>query len=285
MFAREFHPPRFLRAVAGTEPFRDYCRLRGIPLDEPGTVGEADVNRWAAAVAALPADTQARIELELAQVNELAGRDGIAHLLDAAAGGDLPGDEDLPGRAAALGEELRVFFRQDSGTGRFCAVEAHWLPEAVCFAARVADRTQLVEGFTDAGETALQRVRPALAVLFAYCPGDGAVQLKSHLRSVDRVRSLLQCFGRAVLSADVAYGKETFDLDRLKEPFHPLPDAPDMAGARVKALSFRYPERSGRRQLRLEPRPCVASSSSSASWSRIGVASLPRISTGRMGMP
>src|SRR5438067_1954127 len=169
MFARAFHPRRFLLAVQRTEPFRDYCRLRGIPLGEMETISKGDVNQWAAALATLPPGAQARIELELAQVNELSGRDGIAHLLDAAAGGDLPGDDlpggaalalwfflhrpalfqevffhhevigarpwrsghavagvtvdDLPAKAAALGDELRAFFRRDAGTGRFCAVE------------------------------------------------------------------------------------------------------------------------------------------------------------------
>jgi hypothetical protein len=298
MFAREFHPHRFLRAAHGTEPFRAYCRLRGIPLDEAKNTRQADVNRWSSAIATLPPDAKARIELELAQVNELAGGDGISHLLDAAVGGELPGDDipggpalalwfflrrpalfrevffhhevrearywraarapagvaaaDLPGRATALGEELRAFFRRDSGTGRFGAVEAHLLPDAVYFAARVADRTQLVEGFTETGTPALRRVRPSLSVLFAYRPADGTVHLRSPLRSADRIRSLLKCFGRAVLGTDIPYGTAAFDLERLKEPFHPLPDAPDMEGTRVKVLTLRYPARSGRRQLRLE---------------------------------
>ena len=50
------------------------------------------------------------------------------------------------------------------------------------------DRIQLVEGFTDEGTPSLQRIRPALAVLFAYCPADGTVRLKSPLRAADRVR-------------------------------------------------------------------------------------------------
>src|SRR5438874_939182 len=109
MFARAFHPARFLRTVSGTDPFREYCRARG-------------ARAWRSARAAA----------------------GIAV-------------SDVEGKAAALGEELRAFFRRDAGTGRFCAVEAHRLPDAICLAARVADRVQLVEGFADGGEPALHR--------------------------------------------------------------------------------------------------------------------------------
>ncbi len=163
--------------------------------------------------------------------------------------------EDLPGKAAALGEELRAFFRRDAGTGRFCAVEVHSLPDATtCFAARIADRMHLIEGFTERGTPTFQRVRPALAVIFAYQPQDGSVLLTSPLRAADRLRDLYQCFGRAVLSTEVAFGGAVFDLDRLKLPFHPLPDGEDMEGAWLRALTLQYPERFGRRQIRLQAR-------------------------------
>ncbi len=101
MFRRLFHPDRFLRAVAGTGPFRDYCRARGLAFDataeEPGAVDLAA--RWRAAVAALPEPRRAEIELELAQVNDLAHRDAIYHLIDACAGNGLPSDL-IPGEAA-----------------------------------------------------------------------------------------------------------------------------------------------------------------------------------------
>src|SRR5207253_1334939 len=99
-----------------------------------------------------------------------------------------------------------------------------------------ADRIQLVEGFTDDGEPSLHRLRPAVAVLFAYDPADGSVLVKSPLRAADRVRGLLRCFGRAVIGGEVALDGETFDLDRLKGPCPLPPDAPDMELARVRAL-------------------------------------------------
>ena len=43
-----------------------------------------------------------------------------------------------------------------------------------------------------------------------------------------------------------------FDLDRLKQPFVPLPDAQDMQGVRLKSLHLRYPDRQARRFLKLE---------------------------------
>ena len=144
------------------------------------------------------------------------------------------------------------FFRRAAGVGRFCVADAHRMPDLVCFAARVADRIRLVEGFTDRGKPALRRLRPALTVLFTYTPRDGFVRLKSPLRAAERVDELLRCFGRAVLRAPVERYTEAFALGCLKRPFHPLPDAEDMVSVRVKALHLRYPARSGGRHLKLE---------------------------------
>jgi hypothetical protein len=55
-----------------------------------------------------------------------------------------------------------------------------------------------------------------------------------------------------VLGVPVAYDGAAFDLEPLQGPFHPLPDAEDMDLIRVKALHLRYPERLGRRQVKLE---------------------------------
>lgn len=296
MLTREFCPARFLRRVAGTATFQDFCRTRSVPFntDSHG----ADDRRWAAALASLRPDAQARIELELALVTELSGDDGTAHLLAAAAGGPLPPD-DVPGgegvalwfllhrpdvfhevflhhesgdgehwrraksaaaividdlgRAGfALAEGLREVFRRDTGSGRYCAVDARRLPAAVCFVARVADRPRLVEAFADAGEAVVHALRPALAVLFTYSPRDGAVMLKSAAHSPDHARRLFECFGRTVLGAPVACGGPVFDLDRLKHPFHPLPDAPDMESVRLRSIHLRYPSRLGRRCVKLE---------------------------------
>src|SRR5439155_15562254 len=95
--------------------------------------------------------------------------------------------DDLAGRASALAESLREFFRLREGTGRFCSVTGYRLPQSYCFVGQVADRLQYVETFADDGRPALQPVRPALPVLFVYYPGDGTVLLKSHLRAADRV--------------------------------------------------------------------------------------------------
>ncbi len=86
MFARPFHPGRFLRSVHGTEPFIAFCRDRSIPFaQDPGIPPRpGDVERWTRALAQLPSPQQARVELELSQVNELSGRDGVRHLLEAA---------------------------------------------------------------------------------------------------------------------------------------------------------------------------------------------------------
>src|SRR5439155_17320240 len=67
----------------------------------------ADEKAWIAALGALPALRQARIEQELEQVNELAGSEGMAHLLEAAKGGELPPDSVPAGAAVALWFLLR----------------------------------------------------------------------------------------------------------------------------------------------------------------------------------
>jgi hypothetical protein len=245
----------------------------------------------------LPPDRQARVELELAQVCELADPDGNAHLLATVAERVPPDDvpaglalalwfllyhpeefrevffhhevrdahawrsgKGPPGaspahliaRAGDLRDALRAFFRRAEGSGRFCAVDAHALPDSVWFVVRVADRVHLLEGFADDGEPALHRVRPAVALAFAYDPADGSVLLKSPLRAADRVDGLFRCFGQSVLGGEVTCGEEVYDLDRLKGPC-PLPvDAPDMELARVRVLHLRYPARLGRRLLKLE---------------------------------
>jgi hypothetical protein len=295
MFARSFHLSRFLRAVSGTEPFRDYCRSKDLAIPHTDrTVTE----EWTAAVSCLPSDAQVRIEFELAQVNELSSRGAIDQLLGASRGSVFPADDvpfgpalalwfyvhqpdafrevffhhevteahawrsaigkaglapaTIAARATVLGEELRQFFHRDYGIGRFGAVEAHPIGASVCFVARIADRIQLVEGFTDRGQATLHRVRPALSVLFAYHPANGTVLLKCRLRALDRVRELFRCFGRAVLGSAVEHAGEAFQLDRLLLPFHPLADAPDMESVRLKALHLRYPERIVRRRVKLE---------------------------------
>src|SRR5438067_9519518 len=145
----------------------------------------------------------------------------------------LPVD-DFVDTTAALIEGLRSAFGQDIGEGRFCTVEAERLPEGASFMVRLADRPQLVEEFTDEGEAALRRIRPALTLFFQYTSSDGAVWLKSPLRAADAVDALFRCFGGAVLRSPVSTGSPIFDLDRLKHPFRPLPDGDDMEMVRVK---------------------------------------------------
>src|SRR5206468_1406530 len=72
------------------------------------------------------------------------------------------------------------------------------------------------------------------------------------LRAPERTRALLECFGRAALGGGVGRVNEVFDLERLKQPFHPLPDAPDTEEVRVKSLCLRYPEHAGRRKVLLD---------------------------------
>ena len=300
MFTRPFHGVRFLRSVYGTEPFADFCReLRIVfPQDASSPPKKEDARRWAAALAELPHEQHVVVERDLAMVNELAGEDAVAHLLEAADGNELP-PQSVPGgtpvalwfflrhptlfrevflhhqieevdswrtaraaagldaeglavRADALALELRNFFRSDADGDPFCTVDVHRLPDSSCFIAQVADRLRFLDAFSDRGQATTQRVRPAQAVLFVYYPEDGAVLLESPLRSRERTEKLFHLFAEAVLSSEIRIDEVAFDLEPLKGPFHPLPDAEDMEMVRVKALHLRYPPRAGRRQLKLE---------------------------------
>ncbi len=297
MFTRPLLPARFLRAAAGTAPFEAYCRARGIDLGPGATPPRgADARRWEDALAALPEERRAQVEMELLMVDEMSGG-GAGHLLEAsdwpAPPADVPGGAPLAlwflvnapeyfrevffqhevgevecwrvgqaspehapecgeGEAAALAEALRCFFALHEGGPAFCTAEAHRLGGACCFAAHAAARPELVEAFSDAGRPTRRRLRRALPVLFVYRPGDGAVLLKSPLRSRERVAGLFELFGRAVLGAPVSCGGNAFALDGLKHPVRLPADAPDMLSARVKALHLRYPDRHGPRVLKLE---------------------------------
>jgi len=160
----------------------------------------------------------------------------------------------LEGKAAALAATVKDFFQAREGIGRFCAVNAYRLNEAYCFVTHVSDRLHLSEGFTDSGELTTHQLWPAVPVLFVYYPMDGTVLVKSHLQASDWLLDLFQRFGRAVLGVelDPSCVGHTFELDRLKRRFDPQPDADDMEMVRVKTLHLHYPERHGRRQVKLE---------------------------------
>ena len=103
MFSRPFHPNRFLRSVYGTEPFIAYCRERRIAFEQSPTLPlqKEDARAGPRRSPNCPVSA-ARVELELATVNEMAGGDAIAHLLEAAEGKDLPPDAVPSGAPVAL---------------------------------------------------------------------------------------------------------------------------------------------------------------------------------------
>jgi hypothetical protein len=302
LFTRTFHPRRFLRLVYGTEPFAEYCQSRKIPFEQ--IVGfpmhEDDWRRWQEVLQALPESEQARVELELAQVNELARRETIALLLEATRERGLPPDsipgetalalwfflhhsdlfhevflrheisevdgwrdarclpgialDDLQRKQESLADSLRDFLRAHEGSGRFCAVESFTLPSALCFVAYLADRLRLLDVFTERGHYTTQPTRPAFPILFTYFPHDGKVLLKTRQRAADKILDLFQRFGRAVLGVELD-GRcmaPAFRLELFKKRFEPSIGEPDIESVRVKALHLAYPERSGRRRLKLE---------------------------------
>lgn len=100
MFRRTLLLDRLLGDLAGTEPMTDYCRTRGIGLaPHPGDGADEAVRRWQSALSRLSPERQADVELELAQVNDLATRDSVYHLIDVGGGKGAPCDL-IPGEAA-----------------------------------------------------------------------------------------------------------------------------------------------------------------------------------------
>jgi hypothetical protein len=158
---------------------------------------------------------------------------------------------DPDARAARLAASVGEFFRKTEGTGQFVTAATHRDGTTCYFAVRVSDRLRLFDGFTAAGEPGTQPFRPAVRLLFAY-RADGVVQLQCRVRAADRVADLFRRFGEAALGCRVVVSRPLFDLDRLKAPFRPLPDAADMECVRVRALHLCYPGSAGRRAIKLE---------------------------------
>lgn len=159
--------------------------------------------------------------------------------------------DDLDTRAAKLAASVGDFFRRTEGAGQFAAADARRVGETCYFVVRVSERLRLLDGFTDAGEPGAQPFHPALHLLFTY-RSDGVVRLQCRIRAADRLAELFRRFGEAALGCPVKPAGPLFDLDRLKAPFRPLPDAADMESVRVKALHLRYPASVGRRWIKLE---------------------------------
>jgi hypothetical protein len=198
----------------------------------------------------------------------------------AAAGLALPA---LSRRAGTLAAALTAFFRGHDGSGRSCSAAAYRIPDGVYVAARVSRRRPLEDH--GPGTRPVRRSPAAATVTFAYYPRDGTVLLRAPLRSPEAVRALLACFGRAFLRSPVTSVARGFDLERLRRPFHPLPDAADMEFARVAAVQLRYPARAGRRGVRFETLTSDAASAvddllashmteDSAPWARVAHAVL-----------
>src|SRR5438067_2016361 len=92
MLTRTILPRHIVRHLYGTEPFIDYCEQRGIAFDQVAgnAMSNGDMPRWRNTVRALREAKHATVELELAQVSELANPDAIALLTEAVRGRFLP---------------------------------------------------------------------------------------------------------------------------------------------------------------------------------------------------
>jgi hypothetical protein len=159
---------------------------------------------------------------------------------------------DLEGAAAILTERLGAFFRKHEGSGRSWTVGAERVSEAVGFVARYAGRPVPADVFQDGGRVTPAGRRASGVVQFNYYPREGAILLRTSVRSAEWARVLLSHFGQQILASPAEEVTPCYALDRLKFPFHPLPDADDMEQVRLKTLHLRYPERDGRPLLALD---------------------------------
>ena len=285
---------RFLGRVHGTDVFHTYCRARRIPppapAAQPGGWAAALAalpavrrGRVAAEVAALEELSDPEGVAHLMDAAALYGpppphvpdggpvalwfllhrpslfwevyfhhehRDGGAWHVARATPELRVADADA--RADRLAGAVRTLFRRHDGTGRFSTARAYGLPAGTCFAVRVDGRPRVVDGFSPDGAPAGRPLPLAEGVQFVYYPQDGTVLLRAPTGSPALIRALLDAFSRAVLDGPVA--PAAFALERLKAPFHPLPDALDMELVRVMALHLQYPARAGRRLVKVETR-------------------------------
>ena len=83
MFVRHFCSNCFLENVLGTQPFADYCRRRSIPFAQQGppATQRDSLRQWVEALGQLPPERQARVELELTRVSEVACSGALDQLL------------------------------------------------------------------------------------------------------------------------------------------------------------------------------------------------------------
>ncbi len=104
MRPRLFHFRPFLRQVYGTEPFMEYCKRRGIDFEQMAgwLMHKEDECRWEQTLAALSEPLQTQIDLELAQVHELAHEQAIMALRAAAQERETPEDTIPTDAAVAL---------------------------------------------------------------------------------------------------------------------------------------------------------------------------------------
>jgi hypothetical protein len=157
---------------------------------------------------------------------------------------------DPDGVSASLAEALGAFLGHADTPEPACAVAFHQLPDAWCFVAHATGGQRPTAGVAT-GEPRRQGPSQATTLQFAYYPRDGTVMLQMPPAAAEVRERLLDCFGRHTLGSPPKEASRVFALDRLKLPFHPVPDADDMEAVRVKTLHLRYPERAGRQQLTL----------------------------------
>src|SRR5690606_35070024 len=75
--------------------------------------------------------------------------------------------------AGTLTADLRQFFADREGAGRFCNIEVAEASGVHRFQARVSGREQVIDAFTTSGECCRRRLLPAVHLAFAYDPSDG----------------------------------------------------------------------------------------------------------------
>lgn len=269
---------RFLRAVRQGNQLARYCQSRRVPPPPPGACSPDAARAWAEKLGALDREDRDRMGREVDAVGELSSPCASAHLHAAGGGGQVPPHAGSPALDALwfLLHRPAVFWGVFSRHLRsrhevwLAARAAPGLFQGCGEPGAGGHPVGAVAGGSGAGAAPPEthRLPQGLAFVWAsvspgaggarpgaqlcYYPADGMVLFRGTPAAGQRHQSLFHVLAASVLDGRIDTERPVFALDRLLQPFRPPPDNADMERVCVRSLELRYPERAGRRSIRLQ---------------------------------
>ena len=147
-----------------------------------------------------------------------------------------------------LEEEIASLLTREQGRGKVCTVEVLERGETIYFFAYPDDFVQNVTTHDEDGKLAPSTFRATFAIVFAYTPSEGALELYAKLPPKLKQR-LEEIFARSVLGQELGpwNPEAAYELDHLKDPSFKLQTDPE-DHLRVHISKMRLvPKNSGRR--------------------------------------